>query len=236
MYKILIVDNDLETAGTIEHFLKREGYRVACAFSVRDALVWLDKNAPDLFVIDVLSPGLDGITLCRKVRSSARTANIPIILTGPNSRQVIPDALEAGGDDFVGKPFALRELAARIRAHLRRVSGTMSDTLPTLRIVPETQAVFVNERPVTLTQVEFELLTYLCRKPNQLHRTQDLLSDVWQYPHGAGDAALVRNHVRNLRRKVEEDPDRPSIIQSRHGRGYAVRASIRFENPFAQST
>jgi DNA-binding response OmpR family regulator len=233
MYRILIVDNDLEAVGVMEHFLKREGYRVVVAYSVRDALVALEKATPDLILIDTTSPNLDGLGLCTKLRSNPRTSTIPLLLTGRNNRSAVTDALEVGGDDYIPKPYALRELAARMRAHLRRVSGNAVDAMPTLRIVPEAQMVFVNEREVALTQMEFELLSYLCRRPNQLHRTQDLLTDVWQYPRGAGDAALVRNHVRNLRRKIEMDPDRPAIIQSRHGRGYAVRAGVVIENSFA---
>lgn len=230
MYKIVIVENDLETASMMDHFLKREGYKISCVYSVRDALVMLDKNIPDMLIIDTSSPSLDGIGLCQRLRTTSTCAHLPIILTGHNTRHNVTEALGAGGDDFISKPVAPRELAARVRAHLRRVSGTLADALPTLQIVPETQTVVVNQREVILTQVEFELLNHLCRKPNQLHRTQDLLTEVWQYPHGSGDAALVRNHVRNLRRKIEDDPERPAIIQSRHGRGYSVRASIRFEN------
>ena len=230
MYKILIVDNDLETVSMMDHFLKREGHKVSSVYSVRDALLTLENNIPDMLIIDTSSPSLDGISLCQRVRASSSCAHVPIILTGHNTRHSVTDALSAGGDDFVSKPVAPRELAARVRAHLRRVSGTLTDALPTLQIVPETQTVVVNQREVVLTQVEFELLNHLCRKPNQLHRTQDLLTEVWQYPRGSGDAALVRNHVRNLRRKIEDDPERPAIIQSRHGRGYSVRASIRFEN------
>ena len=236
MYKILVIDTDFETVNMIEHFLRREGYKVLSAFNVRDALIHLEKNTPDLCIIDTAATGFDGLALCRKLRSSNRTANMPVLLTGSSGHYSVTSALEAGGDDFIAKPFALRELAARVRAHLRRVSGNLNDAMPMLRIMPETQTVFINDREVPLTQVEFELIAFLCRKPNQLHRTEDLLTGVWQYPRGAGDAALVRNHVRNLRRKIEEDPERPAIIQSRHGRGYAVRASIRVEGPMAVSS
>lgn len=236
MYKILVIDTDFETVNMIEHFLRREGYKVLSAFNVRDALIHLEKNTPDLCIIDTAAVGFDGLALCRKIRSSNRMANLPVLLTGSNGQYSVTNALEAGGDDFVAKPFALRELAARVRAHLRRVSGNLNDAMPMLRIMPETQTVFINDREVPLTQVEFELIAFLCRKPNQLHRTEDLLTGVWQYPRGAGDAALVRNHVRNLRRKIEEDPERPAIIQSRHGRGYAVRASIRVEGTMAVSS
>ncbi len=236
MYKILVIDSDFETVNMVEHFLRREGYKVLSAFSVRDALILLEKNAPDLCIIDTAATGFDGLGLCRKIRTTSRTANLPVLLTGQNAHYSVTNALEAGGDDYISKPFALRELAARIRAHLRRVSGNLNDSMPMLRILPETQTVYINDREVVLTQVEFELISFLCRKPNQLHRTEDLLTGVWQYPRGSGDAALVRNHVRNLRRKIEDDPERPAIIQSRHGRGYAVRASIRVEGVIAFSS
>lgn len=236
MYKILIIDTDFENVNMMEHFLRREGYKVLTAFTVRDGLLHLEKNTPDLCIIDTTAPGLDGLGLCRKIRASAHTSNLPVLLTGQNAHYSVTNALEAGGDDYIAKPFALRELAARMRAHLRRVSGNLNDAMPMLRILPETQTIYINDREVNLTQVEFELISFLCRKPNQLHRTEDLLTGVWQYPRGAGDAALVRNHVRNLRRKIEDDPERPAIIQSRHGRGYAVRASIRIEGSMALSS
>lgn len=231
MYRILIVDDDMETLSMIEDFLDREGYTVSRAMSSRDALMQIEREVPELFVINTtLAGGLDGLGLCRKLRSNPRTFNAPIIfLTEQGTNHAVAEALEAGGDDYIRKPFALRELGARIRAHLRRVSGGVVDGIPMLRILPDTLTVFVNEREVTLTQVEFELLNFLCHSPHQLHSTQDLLTYVWHYPSGTGDAALVRNHVRNLRRKLEEDPERPAIIQSRHGRGYAVRARIQVE-------
>ena len=132
-----------------------------------------------------LHPGLDGLGLCRKIRTNSHTANLPVLLTGQNVHYSVTSALEAGGDDYIAKPFALRELAARMRAHLRRVSGNLNDAMPMLRILPETQTIYINDREVILTQVEFELISFLCRKPNQLHRTEDLLTGVWQYPRGS---------------------------------------------------
>ena len=223
MYKILIIDTDFENVNMMEHFLRREGYKVLTAFTVRDALLHLEKNTPDLAIIDTNASGIDGLSLCRKIRATSHTANLPVLLTGQNFHYSVTSALEAGGDDYVAKPFALRELAARIRAHLRRVSGNLNDAMPMLRILPETQTIYINDREVNLTQVEFELISYLCRKPNQLHRTEDLLTGVWQYPRGSGDAALVRNHVRNLRRKIEPDPSRPHYLVTEPGVGYRIR-------------
>ncbi len=229
MYKILLVDNDAETLEMIDQLLKREGYSIYRATSGHDVLRLVDSLVPDLMVISMTLSGMDGLTLCRKLRALPHTARTPIVfLNSSESPYGVADALGAGGDDYLRKPFALRELAARIRAHLRRVA-TKQDDVPRLRIVPDSLTVFVNDRKVLLTQVEFDLLLFLCSTPNQLHSTQTLLNDVWQYPRGTGDTALVRNHVRNLRRKLESDPERPEIIQSRHGRGYTVRAQVEIE-------
>ena len=230
MYEIMIVDDDAQILDMVELVLKREGYSVKRAFSARDALEQVEVNTPDLFVIDAMMPEMDGISLCRRLRTQPHTSNTPIIfLTGNNNPQNVVDALNSGGDDFIRKPFVPRELAARVRAHIRRATYYLDSEVAVIRINPVQYRVFLNDREVMLTRVEFELLRYLCNAPYKLHSTEDLLANVWQYPDGVGDAALVRNHVHNLRRKVEIDPERPEVIQSRHGRGYVVKARVQVE-------
>jgi DNA-binding response OmpR family regulator len=232
MYKILLVDDDAEMLTTIEQYLRREGYQVTKASSAREALRVVERETPEMCIVNTYLPGMDGMTLCMKLRANPETEIIPIIFMGdPEAPYSVGEAINAGGDDYLRKPFALRELGARIRAHLRRAALYPGENLPSLRLLSDSLSVYVNDRHTILTQVEFDLLRFLCSYPNQLHSTQDLLMSVWEYPAGTGDAALVRNHIRNLRRKIEEDPERPMIIQSRHGRGYAVRANITFEQP-----
>jgi DNA-binding response OmpR family regulator len=232
MYDILVVDDDPKQLDMIEQLLDQEGYGVITAQTPREVLAIVDEDIPDLIVLDVGLPQMDGVTLCRRLRGNARLSETPIIfITGQNTPYSVADALDAGGDDFVRKPFALRELAARIRAQLRRSSRPTSVDMPTIRILPNAHRVMVNEREIELTRVEFDLLRFLCVAPDRWHSTQDLLSNVWQYPEGVGDAALVRNHVRNLRRKLEDNPDHPAIIQSRHGRGYVLRAEVEVGGP-----
>lgn len=227
MCQILIADDDQAMLQMVEQVLDHEGYAVLSAGSVEEALDILDTTAPDLFLIDLALPGKDGVELCRVLRANESTTNAPIIfLTGHNTVYSAAEALEAGGDDYIRKPFAVRELTARIRAHLRRSYSFSNDDLASLRILPETYQVFVDDREVLVTRIEFDLLRYLAMFPNRWHATQDLLSNVWNYPEGVGDTALVRNHVRNLRRKLETKPDHPAIIQSRHGRGYSIRARV----------
>jgi DNA-binding response OmpR family regulator len=226
MYKIMIVDDDLNNLKMVEQMLTElEGYTVIKARSGLEALRLAQYDKPDLCILDIGMPHMDGVTLCRALRAMPALAEIPIIfLTANNTSYSVADALEAGGDDYVKKPFAMRELAARVRAHLRRIKR--NEDMPRLQVMRKTYQAFLNGREISLTRIEFDLLHFLARNPGHWYTTQELLEKVWLYPSGIGDTALVRNHVRNVRRKLEDNPDKPAIIQSRHGRGYAVRADV----------
>lgn len=227
--KILVVDDDPAVLRMIEQALEHDGYEVYKSYSGQEALAMLDSFQPELFLLDMGLPNMDGLMLCRALRANPETVHTPIIfLTGQQHTYSAAEALEAGGDDYIRKPFAVRELLARIRAHLRRSHNFEDDDSVSLRIIPGTYQVFVASREVNLTRIEFDLLNFMSHSPNRWHSTQDLLIGVWHYPEGVGDAALVRNHIRNLRRKLEVNPDHPSIIQSRHGRGYSIRAQVEF--------
>lgn len=229
MYKILIADSDKSLLGRTTNFLQQAEYTIYTARNAGEVLEQLAVAVPDLFLIDMMLPGANGFNLCRILRSNPKTAKVPILfLMSQESQYSAADALKAGGDDVIRKPFAVRELLARIRANLRWLSTTVKEIPAIIRISPATYQVFINDREVSLTRVEFNLLSYMCQDPQKWHRTQELLEHVWHYPGGVGDTALVRNHIRNLRRKLEDNPDRPTIIQSRHGRGYAVRAQVQF--------
>jgi len=231
MYKILVADDDKAMLQMVEQVLENEGYTVHGVRSTEQALEEVNDDQHDLFLIDVGLPNMDGIELCRKLRDKPTTAEKPIIfMTGQHNGYSVADALEAGGDDYIRKPFAVRELTARIRAHLRRSNQALLEGAATLRIQPNTYQVFVDSREIMLTRIEFDLLCYMAQMPQKWHATNELLSDVWKYPDGVGDTALVRNHIRNLRRKLEINPDHPHIVQSRHGRGYSIRAHVQFAN------
>ena len=230
MYEILIVDDDAQIVDVVELVLKREGYHITRAHTAQDAMALLDISVPDLIIIDTILPDMDGVTLCRVLRERTHTSSIPILfLTGMRTTNSVVDAFDSGADDYIRKPFQPRELAARVRAHLRRSIFYGSGEIAILRITDSSRRVFINEREIPVTPVEYELLKFLCRSPFRLHTAEDLLTGVWRYPNGVGDAALVRNHIRNLRRKIEADPERPLILQSRHGRGYIVKAHIQFD-------
>lgn len=227
MAQILIADDDQAMLQMVEQVLLNEGHEVLASPSAEGVLNIMKKTTPDLFLLDLSMPGISGIELCDRLRKHPDTADSPIIfLTSHNDIHTVVKALEAGGDDYVRKPFAVRELTARIRAHLRRYHAFTTENLTSLRINPDTYQVFVDNKEVSLTRIEFDLLRYLCDDPHKWHATNELLVGVWGYPEGIGDTALVRNHIRNLRRKLETDPDHPDIVQSRHGRGYSIRAKV----------
>ncbi len=230
MYEILIVDDDAQMLDMVELVLRREGYLVLRAATASQALNLLETTTPDLFIIDVIMPGVDGLSLCRKLRENDATARLPVIfLTGSASTLGVVDALESGADDYIRKPFVPRELAARVRSLIRRSAQYVERDAPIIHLHRIDCRVTLGDRSVVLTRVEFDLLKYLCSAPFQMHTAETLLTAVWRYPSGVGDAALVRNHIRNIRRKIEIDPERPAILQSRHGRGYVIKARPEIE-------
>ncbi len=228
MYTILLADDDLDMLNMLAGLLERDGHRVAKAASVGEVKAYLEDHVPDLFLLDMLLEDGNGLDLCTYIRRNPDTVETPVIfLTGVGeTAEDVVRALNAGGDDYIRKPFASRELLARVRAKLRGHTAMVNQTLPLLNLRPDTHQLFVDGREVELTRVEFTLLMHLCSDPNRWWSTRDLLTEVWNYPGNIGDAALVRNHIRNLRRKLEDDPARPSILISRHRRGYMVQARV----------
>jgi len=181
---------------------------------------------PDLMVLDILMPEMDGITLCRQLRRDSRYIPLPILfLTAKGGTDDIVSGLDAGADDYVVKPFELAELRARIAALLRR--GTRDKKtdailqLNDLRLDSDTYQVQVENNQIQLTSTEHRLLRYLMEHPNQALSPSHLLQAVWEYPPNTGDPDLVRAHVRNLRAKIERGARR-KYIRTIHGVGYMI--------------
>lgn len=224
---IMVVEDDINTLETVERALEREGHEVLGVSNSYEVLEVARESQPDMIILDMVLPGDSGLTLCTQLRKLPHLTDVPILfLTAYHSAHEIALALDAGGDDFMRKPFSVKELNARVRALIRRANRTKDQDSNRLTIDYNLRTVAVDRRAVSLTPVEFDLLDYLCKHTDKYHTANDLLESVWDYPAGSGDTALVRNHIHNLRNKLEYDPDRPRIIVSLHGRGYRVNANI----------
>ncbi len=229
MTKILVVDDDPEVLGTVWRALSRDGHEVTLAESARQARQHLREDVPDLIILDVIMPGETGLDLCRSVRTNTSLESIPILfLSAKFQTDEIVAGLDAGGDDYITKPFELKELRARVRALLRRVppgSGNrhMLD-VGQVRVNTNTlRARTPHAHDIQLTTTEFRLLYYLMQSPNEAKSVEVLLQDVWGYPSDAGDPDLVRAHIRNLRNKIEKNSRKPEYIQTIHGVGYLFK-------------
>jgi DNA-binding response OmpR family regulator len=226
---ILAVDDDPDVLGTLSRALRREGCEVGRANSGLEALKMLAARRPDLIILDIIMPGLDGLTVCRKIRADSQYNDLTILfLTARGHTDDIVAGLDAGGDDYVVKPFELAELTARVRALIRRGQHNVTSespvlTLGGLELDSNTHQVSVNNNPpIQLTATEHRLLRYLMEHANQALSPYHLLEAVWDYPPETGDPDLVRAHVRNLRAKLETGEDGPRFIRTIHGVGYMI--------------
>jgi DNA-binding response OmpR family regulator len=222
---ILVVDDEPNILEVVSAYLRRELYNVVTASDGEAALKQYAEASPDLIVLDVMLPRLDGLEVCRRVRA---TSNTPIIMLTARSDETDKlVGLGIGADDYLTKPFSPRELVARIKAVLRRSTSVAApepgadDTLkfPGLRINPRTRAVETDSGAVELTAKEFDLLYFLARHPQEVFTRTQLLDQVWDYSY-YGDTSTVTVHVRRLREKIEPDPMRPRYVKTVWGVGY----------------
>ncbi|MBN1200885.1 MAG: response regulator transcription factor [Anaerolineae bacterium] len=229
MITILAVAHNPITLHHIRLVLEREGFHILSATSGKLALALAKEYRPSLIILDIMLPDMSGFELCSQLRTMPLIDQAPILFVSTyQSAQYVARALNCGGDDYLRVPFIGRELYARVRALLRRAKKAVNGAT-TIHMDSGQQSVAVNGKPIDLTPTEFQLLKHLCTRPDQHHTAASLLEALWQYPSGSGDTALVRNHIRNLRCKIENDPKHPSIILSLHGRGYTIKAHVTFE-------
>ena len=219
---MLVIDDDSNLADVVSRYLERSGFEVqvdgAGDTGLQRALTWL----PDLIVLDLMLPGLDGFEVFRRIR---RSAPIPIVmLTARGDEEDRVAGLELGADDYLPKPFSPRELAARVNAVLRRADGTLAQAVSAvveagdIRVDPIARQASRAGRELTLTAKEFDLLVHLVNRPNQALRRDQLMEAVWGWSYG--DTATVTVHMRRLREKVEDDPSHPQLLQTVWGVGY----------------
>jgi DNA-binding response OmpR family regulator len=220
--RVLVVDDEPTVREVVQQYLEREGYRVQVATDGPGALAALAAEAPDLVVLDLMLPGVDGLDVCRQVRAKGSTPIIMLTAKGHESDRIV--GLELGADDYVVKPFSPRELVARVRSVLRRSLAGDGQRAAPLRsgdvtVDLATREVTVAGRPVSLTVREFDLLAFLVDHPRQVFSRGQLLRQVWEYTW-LGDTSTVTVHMRRLRSKVEDDASNPLRLQTVYGVGY----------------
>src|SRR5437763_1099450 len=220
---VLVVDDEPTIAEVVSRYLERAGYRTRVAGDGAQALEAAAKQRPDLVVLDLMLPRIDGLEVMRRLREQDPDRIAVILLTakGEESDRVI--GLRLGADDYVVKPFSPAELVARVDAVLRRVEPVLEREPPLnfdgLQIDPAGRRVELDGQAVELTQREFDLLLFLARHPGQAFTRDDLMEYVWQYTFYI-DTSTVTVHIRRLRAKLEPDPARPRFIETVWGVGY----------------
>ncbi|GGA65052.1 DNA-binding response regulator [Pseudoclavibacter endophyticus] len=221
---ILVVDDDTALSEMIGIVLQSEGYDLEFCGDGAEALDVFRRTRPDLVLLDVMLPGLDGIQICHLIRAESGT---PIImLTAKSDTTDVVSGLEAGADDYMVKPFNPKELVARIKTRLRTTTSESTDLIRVCDISMNVAAheVTRGDEIINLTPLEFDLLHTLASKPQKVFSREELLEQVWGYQYKA-DTRLVNVHVQRLRAKIEHDPDNPKIVTTVRGVGYRAGSS-----------
>ncbi|MBQ7681929.1 MAG: response regulator transcription factor [Oscillibacter sp.] len=225
---ILIVEDEKNIVDILRFNLQRSGYETVEAYDGEDGLSKARGTNPDLILLDVMLPKKNGFEVCETLRGEGN--NVPvIILTAREEEGDKVRGLEIGADDYITKPFSMRELIARVGANIRRTTvlspavetGTGAVTLAgDLSVNAESHLVFRAGKPIDLTQREYDLLTFLAANPNRVYSRVDLMEQVWNYGYVGDDVRTVDVTVRRLREKIEENPASPIYIRTRRGMGY----------------
>ncbi len=225
--KILIVEDETMVADVVSRYLKRDGFEVMTASDGEAALEMAAEWSPDLVLLDLMLPKIDGLEVCRRLRAESTVPIIVVTAKGDEADRIV--GLELGADDYVSKPFSPRELVARVRAVLRRTrqpvappaEGTVR--VGPIAIDPAGRQATVRNEPVELTAKEFDLLWFLVRNVGQVFTRTQLLDQVWDYEY-FGDESTVTVHIHRLRSKIEPDPVRPQFLKTVWGVGYKLES------------
>lgn len=222
--KVLIVDDEEHIVELLQFNLVNAGYKVITANNGLDALKKVKENKPDLLLLDLMLPGMDGLDVCKEIKRDKETSKTSIIMLTAKSEELDKIlGLELGADDYITKPFSIRELLARVKAVLRRSSSDeISEEIyeiGRLKVDFERHEVLINNEKVELTLKEFELLEILIKNKGKILRRETLLDKVWRYEY-IGETRTVDVHIRYLRKKVEDDDKNPKFIETIRGVGY----------------
>ena len=225
--KLLVVEDEKNIVDILAFNLKREGYEVATAMDGAAGLALALEEDPDLILLDLMLPKMDGFEVCRRLREQGRTTPV-IMLTAREEETDKVLGLELGADDYITKPFSMRELLARVKANIRRTDMAAAAAAPAAqrlelgRITVDLQSmtVYKDGAPLELTQREFELVRVLASRRGQVLSREALMEQVWNYEGYVGDVRAVDVAVRRLREKIEDDPADPRFIVTRRGAGY----------------
>lgn len=228
--KILIVDDEVEIIELICLYLAREGYQTLTAYDGYGAIDMVDKSKPDLIILDIQLPDLDGFEVCLELR---KVTKAPILFLSCKSEDLDKIlGLGVGGDDYITKPFSPGEMVARVKAHLRRSRMqsepvTVEHTLQfgELTIDPKSFTVRLSGEVVTLSAKEYQLLLLLAKNPDRVYSLDQLFTQVWESP-SIGDPRTVMVHISNVRKKIEPDPAHPTYIVTVRGGGYKFNGSL----------
>ncbi|MCX7794349.1 MAG: response regulator transcription factor [Thermodesulfovibrionales bacterium] len=216
---ILIIEDEAKIAEILRLYLEKEGFRVTHALTGAEGLNFIKEEQPDLIILDLILPDIDGEELCKDLK---RHYDIPVImLTAKSSEDEKVRGFDAGADDYVVKPFGPKELIARIKARLRKIKKTerLSFNKGELIIDTKNHEVFIKNRPVTLTNTEFRILLLLAGRPGQIFTREDIISAVFGYDFEGYDRT-VDVHIKNIRQKIEVDHRRPQFLKTVYGTGY----------------
>ena len=228
MKKMLVVDDEPDIVELVTYNLRKEGFDVSSAFDGEDALAKIRKEKFDFVILDLMLPGIQGIEICRIMRSDPHMKNIPIIMLTAKGEEIDKIlGLEMGADDYMTKPFSPRELLARVKTVMRRTSEKTADAtvirIGKLAINKETYTVTKDDKPLELSSTEFRLLLYLVEKRGKVFNRDQLLDAVWK-DEAFVEPRTVDVHIRRLRTRIEDDPANPRYVKTKRGVGYYVDA------------
>jgi two-component system alkaline phosphatase synthesis response regulator PhoP/two-component system response regulator RpaA len=237
MATILVIDDDELVSRTLQRTLKLYDYQVMVANSGPEGLQLARRHRPDLFILDIMMPGMDGYQVCRQIRGDPLLSDLPVLfLTAKGKDEDKIEGFRAGADDYLSKPFNMEELQLRLKAILRRVNSEASApevqteiSVGNVTLDCRTFKVSLPNGTALLTNVQFDLLYHLLSNADQVFNSQQLLQDVWDYPRDTGSPELVRAHIKNLREKIEPEPSDPIYIRTIQGHGYTFSSASAFE-------